>query len=284
MHSETHELVTRLALSAVEEDAVVRVPTWFRDRVMGANVDLDRSSEYESELTVTEMGDLKIVRRRVAHHTCGERRILRKLDAARRDVLRGRLTREGAQRLGEALHYIQDRCVPSPKFDRRLHDLVEREAARAHGALHAAALYSAPRPVGRGELKRLLRQQGRKRGESGAEALRCAAIYTFAALYAVLANPRKAPEDLVERAERARQAFSRSCSLALRRGGASQLKPLPSSYRAGPTLSAEQLEFRGEYSLPSGVPRSKLALRSAWAGWAPLEELAGLREELGAGS
>lgn len=153
MHSETHELVTRLALSAVEEDAVVRVPTWFRDRVMGANVDLDRSSEYESELTVTEMGDLKIVRRRVAHHTCGERRILRKLDAARRDVLRGRLTREGAQRLGEALHYIQDRCVPSPKFDRRLHDLVEREAAGAHGALHATAFYGAPRPVGRGELK-----------------------------------------------------------------------------------------------------------------------------------
>ena len=146
--------------------------------------------------------------KRVAHHTSSESWVMRKLDRVRQDVLKGRLTREGAEKLGEALHYIQDRCVPSPKFDWRLHDRVEREAVMAHRKFHSALLYGALRPVGRSELKKLLKQQSRKRAESGVEALRCAAIYTFAALYAALANPRKAPKDFVERAVCARQAFS----------------------------------------------------------------------------
>jgi len=200
--------MTRLALSAVMEDAVVQIPKWFGERVVNANTELDRNPEYEREVILTKRGNLKSVEKRVPHHTSSEKRILRKLDRARLDVLEGRLTREGAQRLGEALHYIQDRCVPSPKFDRRLHDRVERETTKAHQELHAVVLYGAPRPVGRGELRKLLEQQGKKRAENGVGALRCATIYTFAAFYAVLANPRKAPEDFVERAIGARQTFS----------------------------------------------------------------------------
>jgi len=207
MRSETHELVTRLALSAVMGAAVVQVPRWFGERLVDANTDLDRNPEYEREVVFTKRGDLKSMEKRVPHHTSSEKRILRKLDRVRLDVLEGRLTREGAQRLGEALHYIQDRCVPSPKFDRRLHDRVEKEAARAHGVLSVAALYSVPRPVGRGGLKVLLRQQSGRKARSGEEAVRCAIAYTFAALYAVLANPKKAPEDFVEKAVYARKAF-----------------------------------------------------------------------------
>ena len=192
MRSRTHELVTRAALSAIEPESALRVPSWFGAVVVGAAVELDRRPEYEGK-------------RRVAHHTCGAGRVLSKLGRARRDVLKGGITREGAEELGKALHYIQDRCVPSPKLDRELHERVEREAALARVA-PLATLRSAPRPVGRGELRRLLERQ--RPARDGASALACAAFFTFAALYAVLANPRRAPDAFVEAAEAARRSLS----------------------------------------------------------------------------
>jgi hypothetical protein len=208
VHSKTHKLITELAFSVVAKDAILQIPKWFVENVVLSNVDLDRNPEYKREVILTKKGELKSVDRRVAHHTSSKGLVLKKLDRARQDVLNGNLTQEGAEELGEALHYIQDRCVISPKFDLKLHDRVEREAAKAHRELYSTVFYYAPRPLGRGELRELLENQVKRRAEDGVEALRCAAIYTFAALYAVLANPLKAPKDFVEKAVSARRAFS----------------------------------------------------------------------------
>uniref|UniRef100_A0A7C1T1W8 Uncharacterized protein n=1 Tax=Thermofilum pendens TaxID=2269 RepID=A0A7C1T1W8_THEPE len=107
--------------------------------------------------------------------------------------------------LAEALHYVQDRCVPSPAENNRLHRRIEDGASRLHDLLERIQV-DLLKPVGRRELRKLLREQ--PVAKDARRAIICDALYTYAVLYAVLANPLKAPEHLLEKAAKVRRTFT----------------------------------------------------------------------------
>jgi len=204
MRWETHEAVTRCALQLLRsEELAVRLPPNFTRTLISENVRLDKSPEYVEEVYVDRRGYVRSVRRRVPHHSSRTGHILSKLDRVRGEVLRrGALSREVGE-LARALHYVQDRCVPPPSWGRELHDEVEKGAARSK---HLCVEMDVPRPLGRGELRRLLEAQPVAREPR--DAVACAILYTYAVLYAVLVNPLRAPEHMVERAVRVRGLFA----------------------------------------------------------------------------
>jgi hypothetical protein len=207
MHGKTHEVVTKCAFSVLRlEDLPVKLPSGFARRLVSENMKLDEKPEYLEEVFVNERGYLRTVRRRVSHHSCSSKHILSKLDKARSEVLKlGTLSPEGVRVLAEALHYVQDRCVPSPAEDYYLHKRIEEAASRLHSVLEHVEV-DVFKPIGRKELGMLLRKQPVAR--NARDAVICAARFTYAVLYAVLANPLEAPEYMVEKAVSVKRVFS----------------------------------------------------------------------------
>ena len=109
--------------------------------------------------------------------------------------------------MGAALHYIQDRCVPSPKRDPLAHARIEREADMLvrKKLKEFSMICDLERPVGRKELRKLLALQ--RPAACTRDALCCAIAMSFAALYAVLGNPRRAPSHLLAAAQKVEQSF-----------------------------------------------------------------------------
>ena len=195
MDSETHRLVTEYALTLLVAEAasaheplpLAQVPNEYIEHVVSVTAELDR-----------------MWRGGHVHHMSDPTKIFEKLQFVRREVLKGKLSSYGASTLGTALHSLQDTCVPPSKL-KGLHAKVEREARKLQGSLHQVHV-ELPKPVGCSALWWLLLQQNYS--ESGSEALKCALAYTFAALYAVFANPREAPDHLLAEARKLRTTFS----------------------------------------------------------------------------
>ena len=229
MHGETHKVVTQKALSYLRSmELPVVLPRTFDRKLVRENVKLDEEAEYaEMRYFDFETGGTRVYRRRIAHHSDNidatsqnlpsdvrlffalynkKRDILGRLDKVRREILRYRTVSEaGIAELGKVLHYVQDRCVPSPTYDKWLHDDIEKKARKYHELLDDPTIFDA-KPIGRKELRKMLDRQPVAR--TPREAVIYAAKYTFAVLFAVLGNALEAPAGHLEKAVRLKGKFS----------------------------------------------------------------------------
>lgn len=140
---------------------------------------------------------------REPHHLVPSSAVLARLSRARRALLEGKLGDEELVGLAYAIHYLQDRCIPS--LSRGLsHDLIESFLAERLDEVLDYCDTPLEGVQGYGELRRLVERQ--RPASNPVTAACCALRMTYAALYAVFANPVHPPRDLVESAESFRRA------------------------------------------------------------------------------
>jgi len=198
VYGRDHRSITERALELLEERGY-QIPRAFKNKLLEACVEPDRAPDYVPrhevvlEAILTEDASKPT---RVPHHTASTRFIMGLLQRARGELLRrGRATRSVAATLGRALHYVQDRCIVSPKISRRYHDEVERRVSAYLRRVQVKLV----EPLGETKLRSLLRRQRASR--EAARAVSEALALTYAVLYAVICNPLKAPSDLLVRAQ-----------------------------------------------------------------------------------
>ncbi|MEM0308815.1 MAG: hypothetical protein QXO64_07735 [Thermofilaceae archaeon] len=196
MYGDEHERLTELAVSALigyaDEPAVRQLLAQANSLILASSTP-DKLPEYVYELDE----ELKKRKVRVPHHTCPSFLILRKLLKVRKAVLRGRLGDEEVRELGYALHYLQDRCVPPPGSS-GLHRLIERRVHEELERLISDCPLEAVEVRGYRRLSQVVR--GQRPADDPCLSVRCAATLTYAALYAVFANPVRAYPEFMARA------------------------------------------------------------------------------------
>lgn len=207
MYGDEHERVTKLAIETLSrsssEPAVRELLSFIRALVAATSLP-DAQPEYERAIIPDEAVFMRSRLVRVPHHTCPSYRILRKLLKVRAALLQSRLGEKEVRELGYALHYLQDRCVPSPKLG-SVHSYVERSLHEGLDGFLRDCMLEAVEVMGYGQLSRIVRGQ-KPSGDPGLAA-RCALTMTYAALYAVFANPVRAYPELMERAQAFREVL-----------------------------------------------------------------------------
>ncbi|MEM4563546.1 MAG: hypothetical protein QXI55_06440 [Thermofilum sp.] len=192
VHKRLTELAVRALASSADGPAVRQLLARVKTLILASSAP-DELPEYAYELDE----ELKARKVRVPHHTSPSSLILGKLVKVRAAVLRGRIGSGEVRELGYALHYLQDRCVPPPSFG-ELHSSVERRVRSALEKLLDSCPLEAVEVRGYRQLSRLVKSQ--RPASDPCLSVKCAATLTYAALYAVFANPVRAYPELMERA------------------------------------------------------------------------------------
>ena len=148
------------------------------DALLKGVSDPDVYPESELHLRASAGGNIRVVSRRVKHHSTANRnRIMKHLWAARKAYLAGRMV-EAAYRLGWAMHYIQDMCVAAWN-----HSAHENELRRTPIPVdiidRAACLTVLPSDIQRA-LQAIGTQQTAMRDASAVSAAAAAAVFSRA--------------------------------------------------------------------------------------------------------
>lgn len=207
MYGDEHRRITELAIEALgrsSSEPAVGELLRFACELLAFSSLPDTQPEYERTLVPDEAMFVKSKLVRVPHHTCPSYHILRKLLKVRAALLRGRLGEKEVRQLGYALHYLQDRCVPSPKHG-NIHSYIERSLHEGLNGFLLGCPLEAPEVRGYKQLSGIVRKQV----PSGDPRLaaRCAMTMTYAALYAVFANPVRAYPEFMEKARAFHEAM-----------------------------------------------------------------------------
>ena len=124
MYGSTHREIT-----AVIAKKIINFPSEYILPLCTNSESPDTIPDYEKQTYITAKGKIGTKKVRVRHHGTPYRIIRGYVLNARHYWLRDNKRKGSFRFAGRALHYIQDNFVPSPSYDKKLHDSIERGAS-----------------------------------------------------------------------------------------------------------------------------------------------------------